>query len=273
MAAITNILTFDVEDWFHILEIGTNRDWGTYPSRVFANTRKILNCLAVSHIKATFFILGWIAERFPRLVSEIDAAGHEIASHGYWHQLVYRQEPEEFRSDLRRSIGILETITGKKVLGYRAASFSITEQTPWVFQILAEEGCKYDSSIFPAKRLYGGLARAPRFIYQDKPTGIYEIPISVIEISKIRIPFASGGYFRLFPYFFINQALKRINRRRHPAIVILHPREFDPGQPHLSLPFYRKFLCYINIDSAKQKLRGLLKKYRFAPAREVLGIG
>ena len=270
---ITNILTFDVEDWFHILEIGNTGDWQRYRSRVLTNTRKIITLLAANRIKATFFVLGLVAERYPDLVSEIDAAGHEIASHGYGHELVYRQKPEEFRSDLRRSIDILETVTGKKVLGYRAPSFSVTEQTPWVFEILANEGCRYDSSVFPARRLYGGFARAPRFIYQDQRTGIYELPISVTQLSRLRLPFASGGYFRLFPYFFIDHALRAINSAGQPVIVILHPREFDPLQPHLPMPFYRKFLCYINIASTESKLKRLLKQHRFAPARKAIDCG
>lgn len=268
-----NALTIDVEDYFHVsaFESIINReDWPAYECRVESNTRLILSILREAGVKATFFILGWVAERFPELVKEIASAGHEIASHGYAHQLIYNQSEDEFRADLKKSIDILEGITGEPVLGYRAPSYSITRKSWWALNILVEAGLKYDSSIFPIHHDRYGIPDFPRFPHQLKD-GFYEFPISTLKIWGMNFPMAGGGYFRLLPYPVTRWAINRINNREgQPVIFYLHPWEFDPDQPRQPIGGFSRFRHYVNLDKTEVRFRRLLEDFRFAPVKEVL---
>ena len=272
-----NALTIDLEDWFHICNIKsgyTIKDWDNLESRVEKNTKKILEILKKNGAKATFFILGWIAERYPHIIKTIVEEGHEIASHGYAHNLVYNKSPEEFRKDLRKSLHIISKITNEKINGYRAPGFSITEKTKWVFEILASEGFKYDASIFPAIRDHGGIPGAPIYPYIIKTSSkpIIEFPTSVLSFMGMNIAFCGGGYLRIFPYWFIKYGIKKINKNGYPVIVFLHPREIDLHQPKMKLPLKRRFKYYVKLSSLEIKLNKLLKDFNFGTMREVLHI-
>lgn len=274
-----NALTFDVEDYFQVSgfeKIIRYEDWDKFESRVVLNTEKILRILASHEVKATFFILGWIAERFPEIVKEIDKEGHEVASHGYAHKLIYNQTREQFSDDLKKSIDVLEGIIGKRVKGYRACSYSIVKETLWALDILREEGLKYDSSIFPIIHDRYGIPEASRFPYEveesrgDNP--LIEFPLSTVKIMGRNFPIAGGGYLRLFPYLLIRWGIRKINLEGQPAIIYLHPWEFDPEQPKQAAPLLTRFRHYINLDKTEAKLRALLKDFNFAPVRKVLGL-
>lgn len=269
-----NALTIDVEDWYHICGLGKRLSldkWQEYESRVKKATKEILNILAERDIKATFFILGYIAKRYPELVKEIDAAGHEIATHGFWHNLIYQQDEEAFRKDLRESIDILEGITGKKVFGHRAASFSITNESLWALDVLSKEGIKYDCSIFPIIHPRYGIAGAERFPYQIKP-GLIEFPPSTVKILGRNLSISGGVFFRVLPYSFIKNSITRINKAGKPAQIYIHPWEIDPAQPRLNMPFDRKIPHYINIKHTAGKLKRLLDDFEFSSIRKVLKI-
>jgi len=218
-----NALTFDVEDYFQVesfTNIVSREDWGQYPIRVVDNTRRILNLLKEYRTTATFFILGWVADRYPGLVQEIAADGHEIATHGYWHQLIYRQTPEEFTADLERSLEAIQKALGSySVVGYRAPVFSITNQSLWALDILQKYGIKYDSSIFPvAVHDRYGISNAERFA-NELDVGLWEFPPSTIQLGKRNLPVAGGGYFRLFPFPLTRWAIRRINAEEQPAVI------------------------------------------------------
>lgn len=272
---ILNVLSIDVEDWFHLFDAENNftiSDWHQLESRVEINTRKILNILEEHDgVKATFFVLGWIAEQFPQLVLEIKHHGHEIASHGYGHQLIYKQTPDEFRIDIAKSKLILESIVQQHILGYRAPAYSIKNESRWALDIIKEVGFVYDSSIFSAARWYGGLKGEPIYPYQY-PSGLWEFPISMIKFLRINIPFSGGGYFRFFPYSFIKKAIKSINNNQKPVVIYLHPREVDVLHPKFDMPLHRRFRCYVNLHSTEKKLHALLSDFKFAPIREVLAL-
>jgi polysaccharide deacetylase family protein (PEP-CTERM system associated) len=271
-STIVNALSVDLEDWFHILEAPdvSIKDWERYPSRVETGTYRILELCAAHNLFVTFFVLGWIAQRKPKLIKEIYSSGHEIASHGWDHKPVYQLSQESFRADLRRSVRLLEDLTGAKILGYRAPSFSLTLRTRWMLKIIKEEGLLYDSSLFPAPRLYGGLPGGPTRIFKDPDSGIWEVPISVIRMAGIRVPFSSGGYFRLFPYPFIRWATHRLNRSSQTTIFLVHPRELDPAQPRLRLPPYRSFLCYVGIPKTFKKLERLVTDFEIVPIKRLI---
>lgn len=271
-----NILTVDVEDWFHICgvdSIGDHRSWHKYEPRIKQNLTTLLDIFSAHDAKGTFFVLGWIAERFPELVSEIEKRGHEIATHGYGHQLVHQQTPAEFTHDLKKSLQILGAITKQKTSGYRAPSFSITKKSLWALDILADHGIKYDSSVFPTTRTDGGLPGAQIFPYEiklDKNRTLWEFPVSVISYLKFRLAYSGGGYFRLLPYSLIKGQIKKANADGKPALIYLHPREIDTGQPQLRLPWKRQFKCYVNIKYAEAKLKKLLSDFKFTSCREIL---
>ena len=270
-----NALSIDVEDWFHILDIGDTvniGNWDEMENRVVSNTLALLDILRKhGDVKCTFFVLGWVAERYPDLVREIKNQGHEIASHGYAHVLAYQQNQKEFRDDIRKSKSIIERVAQTEVIGYRVPGFSIKNKNLWAIDVLREEGFVYDSSVFPALRGHGGMNGAPIHAYQYA-NGLWELPISMIEISKLRIPFSGGGYFRLFPYYIIRRAMKRINDSNHPVVIYLHPRDIDAGQPRLPMPVNRSLKCYVNLHSTGKKLCRLLDEFSFAPMSEVLGL-
>jgi polysaccharide deacetylase family protein (PEP-CTERM system associated) len=266
---IVNAFTVDVEDYFQVsaFEKHIPRDqWDRWESRVEANTHRILQLLDRHGVKATFFVLGWIAERYPELVREIHACGHEIGSHTYWHRLIYEQTPAEFRADLRRSRDVLQATIGQPVTAHRAASFSITKQSLWALEILVEEGFLVDSSVFPIHHdrygIPGAEPRLHRLITAAGP--LWEFPPSVARFAGLNVPVSGGGYFRLYPLPWTLYCLRRINRvQRQPFVVYFHPWEFDPGQPRIRASQLSRFRHYVNLSRNQRKLDGLLRRFHF----------
>ncbi len=270
-SGIRNALTIDVEDYYMVSafsDVVRFNDWQRYESRVERNTRTLLHLLSEHGVPATFFVLGWVAERFPALIRDIHAAGHEIACHGYNHRLVYNMTPEEFREDIRRAKGILEDISGSKVIGYRAASYSIVKKSLWALDILAEEGFLYDSSIFPIRHDRYGLPGAGRFAHDisGKKGTIKEFPPATYRLLGQNIPVAGGGYLRLLPLSFTMCAIKRINlKENHGTVIYLHPWEVDTDQPRMSGRLISRFRHYSNLKSTLPKLIEILKGFSFSP--------
>lgn len=270
--AVVNALTIDVEEHFqvHNLEAVVRRaDWGTHPSRVVANTRRILRLLAEHDTCATFFVLGWVADRQPSLVRQIRDGGHEIATHGYWHELIYRQTPAAFGEDLERSLEAIERASGVRAIGYRAPSFSITSDSLWAIDILRRYGIRFDSSILPeVPHDRYGLPGASRFA-QRLPAGVWEVPVSTVRLGGCNWPVAGGGYFRLYPLWVTREAVRRLNAQGHPAVVYLHPWEFDPEQPRIDgLSWSSRFRHYVNLDRTEDRLRALLREFAFGSIGE-----
>lgn len=277
---IYNALTIDVEDYYMVsafADVIKFEDWHNYESRVEKNTYKILDLLDKYGVKATFFVLGWVAENHPKLIRDIHTAGHEIASHGYNHRLIYNLTPHEFKEDVRITKSILENIIGFPVIGYRAASYSIVKKTFWALDILIEEGFLYDSSIFPIHHDLYGIPDAERYPHKiDRPSGvIVEFPLSTLKLRishfEFRIPIAGGGYLRLLPLHFIRTAIKRINEKeKKPIILYFHPWEVDIYQPKINGRFLSRLRHYINLKSTVPKLNILLSEFRFKPLSEFL---
>mgnify|MGYP003628067641 FL=1 len=276
MSAIENALTIDVEDYFQVAALAEavrREDWHSMEYRVEANTQRILSLLDRHKARATFFTLGWVAEKSPELVRLIRKEGHEIASHGYSHQLIYNQTPEVFREETRRSKAVLENITGEPITGYRAASYSITNESRWALDILAEEGFAWDSSIFPVHHdRYGmpGTPRWPHTLTTDKGYKLAEFPLSTLKLPGYTLPIAGGGYFRLFPYWFSRWGLGSINRQGQPFVFYLHPWEVDPGQPRLDVKWFSRFRHYNNLDVCEARLSKLLGHFLFTTMSSVL---
>jgi len=262
-----NIFSVDVEDWFHILELDSApsfSSWHTLENRVKKNFYTLLDFFDKKEAKVTCFFLGWIAEQSPEMVVEAKERGHEIASHGYAHQLIYTQNRQEFSEDIIKTKCILENITGEAVNGYRAPGFSLTKSTLWVFEELAKAGYKYDSSIFPGTRGHGGICNES-FIPHKINTQygkITELPITLVRIIGKNICFFGGGYFRVFPYSVIRYMAKRVNIENRPVIYYIHPRDIDPGQPRLPMNWIRRFKSYINLKSTMPKLEKLLDEQK-----------
>jgi polysaccharide deacetylase family protein (PEP-CTERM system associated) len=272
-----NALTFDVEEYFHAETFAlavSPEDWPTLESRVVRTTERILELLAEAGTRATFFVLGWVAERHPALIRSIEGQGHEIACHGYGHQMITRQSRAEFTVDLERAKATVEDAAGTAVIGYRAPTFSVLRETLWSLEVLAEKGFRYDSSIFPIVHDRYGIPDAPRFPHRRavRPgVTIAEFPLSTVSRFGWRFPVAGGGYFRLLPYSVTAWALRRLNREEgQPAIVYLHPWEIDPGQPRLPVSRSSQFRHAVNTWRTESKLRRLLREFRFAPVQEVL---
>lgn len=269
-----NLITVDVEDWFHTSALERYirpESWDDLESRVSSNVRRVLQILDAHQVCATFFVLGWVAERHPELVREIAAKGHEIASHGYRHRLVYDLTPDQFRDYLVRSKAILEDIIDRPVAGYRATSFSIVKKTLWALDLIKEAGFVYDSSIFPIgyHDLYG-IAGFPRYPYAHA-NGLVEIPPSTLKMLGKNIPFGGGGYFRLYPYWITNLGIRRINQEGYPAMVYLHPWELDPYCPRVAQADGRtRFRQYINLRKTEPRLVRLLKDFQWGPVRDYL---
>ena len=276
MNTISNALTIDVEDYFQVAALAEavdRKDWHDMEYRVEANTDRLLSVLGDHNTKATFFTLGWVAEKSPALVRRIHDAAHEVASHGYSHQLIYKQTPEVFREETRRSKAILEDIIGEPVTGYRAASYSITAQSRWALDILCEEGFTWDSSIFPVHHDRYGMPGTPRWPHRlktDNGSEIAEFPLSTLKLPGYTLPIAGGGYFRLFPYWFSQWGLGSINRMGKPFVFYLHPWEIDPGQPRLDVKWFSRFRHYNNLEVCEQRLVNLLKRFRFTTMSDVL---
>lgn len=271
-----NALTFDVEEYFHaeaFARVLRPEEWPTLESRVTRSTERLLDILDRERVRATFFVLGWVAERHPGLVREIASLGHEIACHGYGHRMIQHLSRPDFERDVTRAKRALEDAVGRPVLGYRAPTFSIMRETLWSLDVLIEAGFRYDSSIFPVVHDRYGIPDAPRFPHRLKaPSGgeITEFPMSTMTVLGRRLPVAGGGYFRLFPYRVTRRAIARINGERQPAMVYLHPWEFDPDQPRLPVGPLTRFRHLVNVGKTESRLRRLLGEVSFAPASEVL---
>jgi len=273
---IQNALTIDVEEWFHVSLFRRQvrrEDWDTLKSTVVENTCLVLDLLAEKNVKATFFILGWVAERYPEIVIAIQEQGHEIGSHTYSHQVIYEQSRQEFTTDVKRSMDILEHLTGEPVNSFRAPSYSITRSSLWAWEALADLGITCDSSVFPVKHDLYGIPEAPRFPFyinlKDRPR-LVEVPLSTIQIRGKNIPMAGGGYLRLYPYWFIRHSLHRINNEGRPAIIYLHPWELDPHLPRLKVGFFKELRHYGNLSLTEDKLRRMLDEFSFGTLREVV---
>lgn len=276
MEVTKNALTIDVEDYFQVAALAEavdRKDWSSMEYRVEANTERLLELFSQRGVQATFFILGWVAERSPELVRRIQKAGHEIASHGYSHQLVYNQTPDVFRDETRKSKQLLEDITGEPITGYRAASYSVTAQSRWALDILCEEGFTWDSSIFPVHHDRYGMPGTPHEPYRLKAPGggtLIEFPLSTCPLGSYRLPIAGGGYFRLYPYWLSRWGLGKINRAGQPFIFYLHPWEIDTGQPRLNVKAFSRFRHYNNLNKCMGRLERLLADFRFGSVSDVL---
>ena len=275
--SIINAMTVDVEDYFHVAAFKDSIDvseWDSMESRVESNVQRLLEIFDGLSVSATFFTLGWVAERFPGLVREIVGNGHELACHGYSHQLIYTQGPDQFREETVRAKKLLEDIAGVEVCGYRAASYSITERSGWAIPILIECGFLYDSSIVPVRHDLYGMHGAEAHPYRlQTPNGgkLLEFPPSTISLAGFRLPIGGGGYFRLFPYWFSRWGLNRVNDHdRWPFTFYLHPWEIDPGQPRIDAGWKSRFRHYNNLAKCEQRLSRLLAHFQFATMRSVL---
>lgn len=275
--APTNAMSVDVEDYFHVAALSeaiSRDDWDSMNARVDANTRRLLDLFDRSNTNATFFVLGWVAERHPALVREIRDRGHEVACHGFSHKLVYEQTPAEFREETRKSKAILEDLTGQPVEGYRAASYSITPQSLWALDVLCEEGFVYDSSIFPVRHdLYGmpGAQRFPHMLRAPNGAEIAEFPPSTARLFGQNLPAAGGGYFRLYPYPLSRWLIRRVNEtEKQPTVFYLHPWEVDPDQPQVDVGWRSRFRHYNNLGKCEARLGRLLEDFRFTTVKSVL---
>jgi polysaccharide deacetylase family protein (PEP-CTERM system associated) len=266
---VVNAMSIDVEDYFHVSVFDglvPRTRWDQMESRVYRNTMRLLEIFDEFKVRSTFFILGWVAERHRDLITTMVSRGHEIASHGYAHRLIYDQTPDAFRDDVRRAKRILEDASGVAVRGYRAPSYSITSRSLWALDVLAEEGYEYDSSIFPIRHDRYGIpvsARKPYRIQRGART-LVEVPGSTTRLGPLNLPVAGGGYFRLLPYWWTRWGIARVNDvEQRPAVFYLHPWEIDPDQPRLQAGRLGRFRHYRNLDQTESRLRQLLTDFRF----------
>ena len=275
-AVITNALTVDVEDYFQVSAFRKQvspDEWPHFESRVVANTHRVLDVFDDSGATATFFVLGWIAERHPQLVRDIASRGHEIACHGFSHQLIYGQSKAVFTEETRRAKDVLEAQAQKPVLGYRAASFSITDASRWALDVLADCGFEYDSSMYPVRHdLYGTAVEAagPHRIVAPEGKTLIEFPMTTRSFMGMTVPVSGGGYFRLYPYRLTAFLLDAVNRDNEPFVFYMHPWEVDPGQPRIRASVKSRFRHYTNLDRCEAKLRALLRDFRFASMAQVV---
>jgi polysaccharide deacetylase family protein (PEP-CTERM system associated) len=276
MCRIVNAMTIDVEDYFHVSVfdgIVPRQTWHTLESRVCQNTDRLLELFAGLGVRGTFFVLGWVAERYPALVRRIAEAGHEIASHGYGHRLVYDQTPATFREDVRRAKVLLESAAGTPIRGYRAPSYSVVPRSLWALDVLIEEGYTYDASIFPIRHDRYGIpvsGRSPYVIERERGA-IVEAPGSTVRLGPANVPVAGGGYFRILPYAWTRWGISRVNAaERRPVIFYLHPWEIDPAQPRLPAGMLGRFRHYRNLDRTESRLRALLADFAWGPLCDLL---
>ena len=270
-------LSVDLEDYYQVEAFAHHiprSQWTSFPSRVRQNTERVLELLERCHCRATFFVLGWVAEREPALVREVAEAGHEIACHSYWHRRIPTLSPAEFREDVKQARQAIEDAAGVAVVGFRAPTFSITRQSLWALEILAELGFKYDSSIFPVRHDLYGIPDAPRGIHQRQllsGNSIWEFPPSTVRLAGQNLPMAGGGYLRVFPMSFTRWAIRRIHHQdRLPVMVYFHPWELDPGQPRLRAGWRSRFRHYTGLEKMESRLEELLGNGRFLPLLELL---
>ncbi|MFN8060109.1 MAG: XrtA system polysaccharide deacetylase [Vicinamibacterales bacterium] len=274
---VLNAMSVDVEDYFHVsalADVAPRDRWDGFECRVEANTDRLLRIFADAHVRATFFTLGWVTSRYPELVRRIADAGHELASHGNGHQLVYDLTPAAFREDVRVAKHLIEDAAGVPVRGYRAPSYSITTRSLWALDVLLEEGYAYDASIFPIHHDRYGIPGAPRHLHTLARAGgeLVEVPPSTVRLGGTNLPIAGGGYFRLLPYAWTRWGIGRVNRlERRPAIFYLHPWEIDPAQPRLPASALSRFRHYRHLDKTEGRLVRLLRDFRFGRIADVLG--
>lgn len=267
-----NVLTVDVEDWYQGLEVIPMTDWPRLENRIWTGLAKLLRLLEEAGAKATFFILGYLAEEFPEVVLEIQNHGHEIGTHGYSHKLIYKQDMKEFARELRCSIEIIEGITGKKPLGFRAPFFSITQNSMWAIDVMVSEGIVYDSSIFPVWNYRYGIPscqRLPHKIKSGNGKEILEIPMSTLRLLGINAPICGGAYFRILPYEYTKRGIGRLNRQGIPTVFYIHTWELDADHPRIPLPKRISVTHYANLRSAEHKLKKLLEEFEFTSMESV----
>jgi polysaccharide deacetylase family protein (PEP-CTERM system associated) len=276
--AIVNAMSVDVEDYFQVSafdRVVPRASWNGRESRVVGNTERLLELFHGSGVRATFFVLGWVAERYPHLVRRIAASGHELASHGNRHELVYHLTPEQFRHDVRQAKAVLEEVAGVPVIGYRAPSYSVTERSLWALDVLIEEGYTYDASIFPIHHDRYGIPDAPRHVHVRDGIGgsIVEAPGSTVRCAGINFPVGGGGYFRLLPYAVTRWAFRRLNDvEGRPVVFYLHPWEIDPNQPRIGVDPITRLRHYTNLGRTESRLRRLMSEFSFGTVADVVGI-
>ncbi len=269
MMRLINAMSVDVEDYFQASafdRLVSRTSWHERESRVVGNTHRLLEFFHRHHVHATFFILGWVAERFPSLVRDIATLGHEVASHGFHHQLIYTLAPDQFRDDVRRAKAVIEDAGGCAVRGYRAPSFSVVRESLWALDILIEEGHSYDASVFPIHHDRYGIPDAPRraHVIERGAGAIVEVPASTVRLGRLNVPIAGGGYFRLLPYSFTRWGIARVNRvDRHPVVFYIHPWEIDPDQPRLPVSAVTRWRHYSNLDDTLHRLGRLVEDFAF----------
>jgi polysaccharide deacetylase family protein (PEP-CTERM system associated) len=264
-----HILTFDIEDWFHIIDVPHLNDttsWHKLPSIVEKNTERILRLLSECNVKATFFCLGWIADKYPSLIRAIDNDGHEIACHSYWHFPVYRQSMDIFKDETKRTIDILSSITGKRIKGYRAPSFSIIHGSEWAIEVLIEMGFQYDASILPAKRTHGGYPSFPNnpalFVVSENQS-LPELPMTVFKFGSMSMPFTGGGFFRVLPYTVIRKGFNWLERKGIPGVVYLHPRDLDFDYSLPQMAYMKRLRASCGLRHTEGRIRRLMNDYSF----------
>jgi len=273
---ISNAITVDVEDWFHVSvlrKVIPFSQWQNQESRIMPNLIKTMELFDEYKVKGTFFVLSWLAERYPEIVEMIIDHGHEIGSHGYAHRIIYEHTPDEFKFDLDKSITILERISGKTINSYRAPSYSITRDSLWAFEALVQRGIEYDSSVFPIKHDLYGIREIPRFPFYIRFSDgkqLTEIPPSTLRLAGENVPISGGGYLRLFPFWFIQNGMKRINGMGKPVIFYFHPWELDPDQPKLEMSPLSKFRHYSNLENTEKRIRQLLENFTFSTLGDVM---
>jgi polysaccharide deacetylase family protein (PEP-CTERM system associated) len=271
-ASIVNAMTVDVEEHFHVTAFADSLSrtrWASQESRVERNTLRLLELFDRHGVRITFFVLGWVAERAPQLIKELHRAGHEIACHGLTHELVYKQTPQLFREETHRSKSMLEDLTGAKVRGYRAATYSITAKSLWALDILEELGFEYDSSVFPVRHDLYGIPDASRHPFRVASGKLIEVPLTTVRVFGQHLPCAGGGYFRLLPYGLFRWAVRRANAEGLSAVFYLHPWEVDPQQPRIDAPWRSRFRHYTNLHRTVGRLEALLKDFQWASMEEV----
>lgn len=276
MDGIVNVLTVDVEDYFMVSAFSDSirvRQWDGFRARIEDNTLRVLDLIDRYGVKGTFFVLGWVAERYPAIVREISRRGHEVACHSYCHRLVYEMTEDEFREDTRKAKAIIEDTVGRAVSGYRAPSYSITERSLWALKILAEEGFKYDSSIFPVhhdRYGYPGYSRFPKMEGDGDGSRILEIPLSTVSILGKNLPVGGGGYLRIYPFWLTRWSIRKLNEgENRPAVVYFHPWELDPDQPRMKGSLLSRFRHYRNLDKTQGRLEELFSSFRFGPLNDL----
>ncbi len=268
-----NALTIDLEDWYQgLTSTGQQTDrWPTYQDRVVEDTDRLLDILDQAAAKATFFVLGYVADQFPGLVRRVADAGHEIGLHGYHHRQVFQFTPQEFRAEILKGRAAVEAAGGRRVIGYRAPIFSINGKTLWALEILRDLGFQYDSSVFATRNMLYGFPDAPRFPYHPfDDDGLIEFPLSTVRMLRVNWPAAGGFYLRLLPYPIFRTCIRHINREGHAAILYLHPWEIDPDQPRPDPTLRERFTHYYNLKRTAAKLEALLKDFRFGPLVSLL---